>query len=94
MPGIASSTSITRNNDAFTARNQRDDTTIEVSGKVEDGKPSVDEIKVTEGKKTKTYKSVDKVPEEHRDLVKKLVDAAAGKGIRFEFRTPPRREEN
>ena len=65
----------------------------EVTGKIEDGKAKVDEVKVTEGDKTSTYKSVDKVPEKHQDQVKKLVEAASSNNLRFRF-NQPRREEN
>jgi len=91
--GPGGTTTIKRSNDAFTARNQQGDLTIEVTGKIEDGKAKVDEVKVMDGDKTSTYKSVDKVPEKHRDQVKKLIEAASSNKFRFQF-NPPRRQEN
>ncbi len=91
--GLGGVTTLNRNNDAFTIRNKQGDLTIEVTGKVEDGKAKADEIKITEGDKTSTYTSVDKVPEKHRDQVIRLVEAAGKNRVRFQFRTP-RREEN
>lgn len=91
--GLGDTMTIRRSNDAFTARDQQGDLTIEATGKIEDGKAKVDTIKVTEDGKTSTYNSVDKVPEKHRDRVKNLVEAASSNNLRFPFNRP-RRQEN
>jgi hypothetical protein len=49
---------------------------VTVTGTVKDGKAKVEEVVVREGATTTKYDSVDKVPEQHRDKVKRLVEMA------------------
>jgi hypothetical protein len=86
MAGVAGSTTVTRNNDEFTARNRSGDVTLTVKGTVEDGKPKVSEVTVEADGKTKTYDSVSKVPAEHQEKAKKLAEMGARGGFRFRLR--------
>jgi serine protease Do len=79
-PGAANvTTTINRNNDEFTARRTEGDLTLTVTGRVADGKASVSEVKVEDGKETHTYAELEKVPEAYRARAKALADQAAGK---------------
>lgn len=49
-----------------------------VTGKIEKGKLTPDKITVTEGKEKKSYDSLDKVPEEYRGTVEKLISRVRG----------------
>ncbi len=71
--GLANSVSITRNNDSFTMKAREGEVRFSIQGKIEDGKPVPTEITVEDGGKSKSYDSVDKVPEEHRQRVKDLM---------------------
>jgi hypothetical protein len=71
-------TAVTRNNDEFTARHEAGGVTCVVKGKVNEGKAEPSEITIEEDGKTTSYASVDKVPQEHQQTVKKLVKLAAG----------------
>ncbi len=86
--GLGGMTSVTRNNDDFTARHQKDGVTIEVSGKVTGGKAEVDAVKVKDGGKTSSFKGVDKVPQEHREKVRELVRMVEGGKVRFQLEVP------
>jgi beta-lactamase regulating signal transducer with metallopeptidase domain len=88
--GLSGNTTIKRSNDAFSARNQQGDLTVEVTGTIEDGKAKVDQVKITESNRASTYASLDKVPEKHRDLVNNLVEAASPHDLRFPFNRPRR----
>jgi BlaR1 peptidase M56/PDZ domain len=84
LPGFApgeanGATTLTRNNDSFTAKHQHAGLTIAVTGTVKGNKATAKEIKITDNGKTSTYKSLDKVPAEHREKVKELI-GLAGKG--------------
>jgi hypothetical protein len=50
---------------------------ITLTGKVEDGKAKISTIQIQDGAPPDRYESVDKVPERHRDKVKKLIDLTA-----------------
>src|SRR5262249_54111984 len=74
---------VNRTNDNFTGKHQEGDVTVSVAGTVEGGKPKVASIEVREGGKTTKYESVDKVPEQHRDKVKKLLDSVTDGGTKI-----------
>jgi membrane-associated protease RseP (regulator of RpoE activity) len=84
-PNVKSdSISITRNNDRFVTEQRKGGVTIKVTGKVADGKAEVSEVKVDDGKgQVKTYESLDKVPEAHREQAKKLAEMSAAGRVRF-----------
>ncbi len=87
VPGGKSvTTTIHRTNDDFTATHKEGDVSISVAGKVEGGKAKASSIEVKEGDKTTKYDSVDKVPEQHRDRVKKLLESLDGGGAKIEFK--------
>ncbi len=75
--GKGAMTSTFRDNDHFTSQLQDGGVAITVLGKVEDGKTKVSEIQIKEGNKTEKYDSVDKVPEQYRDRVKRLLEMSA-----------------
>jgi hypothetical protein len=77
---------IRRNNDQFNAREHDRNVTITATGTLADGKATLKELRVKDGAETKTYESLDKVPEQYRDKAKSLVEMAEkGKG-RLELR--------
>jgi serine protease Do len=61
-------------NDEFTIDATRGDTRYRLTGTLEDGKPAASQIRIGE----KSYKSVDEVPEEHRDTVRQLLGSVGG----------------
>jgi membrane-associated protease RseP (regulator of RpoE activity) len=73
----------TRDGNNFTTKRQEGDLTITVTGTVDDGKPVPSSIEITEGQNTTKYESIDKVPEAHRETVKKMLDVGAGKKIKI-----------
>src|SRR5262249_55582575 len=79
-----------RTNDNFTATHQEGDVSVSVSGTVEGGKAKVGAVEVKAGDKSTKYDGVDKVPEEHRDKAKKLLEAVEKGGSKIEIkpRTP------
>jgi membrane-associated protease RseP (regulator of RpoE activity) len=77
-------TTVNRTNDRFTASRQEGDVTVSVSGRVADGKAVAEEIEVKDGKETKKYAEVDKVPEAYRGQVKQLLEQSSGNGLRIE----------
>lgn len=85
--------SINRNNDNFTGTYQEGTVTVSVSGTVEGGKAKAGSIEVKDGEKSTKFDSVDKVPEQHRDKVNKLLDGVgkggAGAQIEIKTRTAP-----
>ena len=88
LGGLNGMTTVTRSRDRVTARHQDGDVVITLTGPVADGKAKVDEIQIQEGDKVEKYDSVDKVPEQHRDKVKKLVEMAEKGKRRIEIRRP------
>jgi hypothetical protein len=74
------SMSVQRNNDQFTARRAERGLTITVTGTVANGKATVNEVQIENGRETKKYADLDKVPEEYRARAKDLADMAAGGG--------------
>jgi hypothetical protein len=73
-------------NDEFTVKHSAADVQYTVKGNVEQGKSVAKEITIKSDGKTKTYDSVDKVPAEHREKVRKLAEMG-GKGA-FRFPLP------
>jgi beta-lactamase regulating signal transducer with metallopeptidase domain len=84
--GNGATTSITRNNDGFTINHKQGDVGFVLSGKVEDGKAVPQRIEVTDGGKTTKYASVDKVPENHREQVQKLLKMAETGRVKADVR--------
>jgi beta-lactamase regulating signal transducer with metallopeptidase domain len=77
-----------RNNDRFTTRHQEGSLVITVTGKVADGKTSVGEIQVQDGRESHIYESVDKVPKAYRDKVKNLLEMTEKSNVRIEIKAP------
>ncbi len=77
-----------RNNDHFTTRHQEGSLVITLTGKVADGKATVNEISVRDGGESHSYTSVDKVPEKYRDKVKNLVEMSEKGSVKVEVKTP------
>jgi len=77
---------IRRNNDQFNAREQDGNVTITATGTLADGKATLKELRVKEGAETKTYESLEKVPEQYRDKAKSLVEMAEKGTGRLEIR--------
>lgn len=63
-------------NDQFRLGAEEDGIRIAVNGTVKDGKLVPAKIAVTEGRRTVDAESVEKLPAEYRDLVKKILDEA------------------
>ena len=70
-------TAWSRTNDTFKKRHQEGTLIITVSGTVADGKDQVTEISIQDGDKTTKHASLDKVPEQYRARVKKVIDLKA-----------------
>jgi PDZ domain-containing protein len=58
----------------FTTRHEEGNLVITLTGKVEDGKATVTQIEIQDGRESHKYASVEKVPEAYRNKVKPLVD--------------------
>ncbi len=76
-----------RSGDRFTTRHQEGSLVITVTGKVSDGKSTVSEIRVQDGRESHKYTSVDKVPEEYRDKVKNLLEMTDKTNVRIEIQS-------
>jgi beta-lactamase regulating signal transducer with metallopeptidase domain len=83
--GAGVMTTTFRSGDRFTTRHQEGSLVITVTGKVADGKSTVGEIRVQDGRESHKYSSVDKVPEEYRDKVKNLVEMTEKSNVRIEI---------
>jgi membrane-associated protease RseP (regulator of RpoE activity) len=79
------STTLTRTNDQLTAHHQEGMLSIDVTGKVDDGKVKLSSITVQDKNKRNTYDSIDKVPEEYKSKVNSLVDLAKAGNIKAEI---------
>lgn len=78
-----------RTDDRFTTRHQEGSLVITITGKVEDGKAALREIRVQDGRETETYTSADKVPERYRDKVKGLLQTLEnGPKVEIKSREP------
>lgn len=78
---------VTRNNDNFTAIYQEDKSIVTVTGTIDGGKAKANSIEVKEGEKTTKYDSVEKVPQQQRERVKKLLDALEKGGGKIEIQS-------
>jgi membrane-associated protease RseP (regulator of RpoE activity) len=70
------SVTMTRNNDQFTGRQQHGGEVVTVTGRVVEGKVTVEGIVVEEDRKSTKYDSIDKVPDAQRATAQKLADMA------------------
>lgn len=76
--GANSSVQIQVNDEDVTINATADGTGYAVTGRFENGKLVPSKITVTEGKDAKTYESLDKLPEQHRGAVEKLMGRVRG----------------
>jgi len=72
---------ISNNNGQIDVQADTDGVFYAVKGELVDGQLNVTEIKVTEGDKSTTYDSIDKVPAEHREKVQGLIGKFPRKNI-------------
>ena len=72
---------ISNNNGQIDVQADTDGVFYAVKGELVDGQLNVTEIKVTEGDKSATYDSIDKVPAEHREKVQGLIGKFPRKNI-------------
>ncbi len=79
--------SMFRTDDRFTGRHQEGSLVITVTGKVEDGKATVNQITVQDGSSQHKYDSVKEVPEEYRDKARNLVESAEGNATKVNVKT-------
>ncbi len=75
--GAATAMSVVRNGDSFTTTCTEEGVTFKLTGTVAEGKGTLTDVAITEDGKTTNYDSLDKVPEGHRDMVKKLIEMSA-----------------
>jgi hypothetical protein len=61
------------NNNQFTVKAKQNNTRYDLNGSLKGQDKEIKSISITDGEKTTEYPSVDKVPEEHREFVKKLL---------------------
>lgn len=76
--GANSSVQIQVNDEDVTINATTDGTGYAITGRFENGKLVPSKITVTEGKDAKTYESLDKLPEQHRGAVEKLIGRVRG----------------
>ena len=77
-----------RTGDHFTTRHQEGSLVITLTGKVADGKATVNEISVQDGGESKTYDALDKAPEKYRDKIKNLVEMSEKGSVKVEIKAP------
>ncbi len=77
---------IRRSSDQFTAREQDGNVTLTATGTIADGKATLKELRVKDGAESKTYESLDKVPEQYREKAKNLVERAGQGTGRLQIR--------
>jgi len=68
------STTVIRNNDRFTSRHHDGSLTISITGTITGNETKPSEILIKDGNSELKYDHVDKVPEKHRDKVRKLLE--------------------
>jgi C-terminal processing protease CtpA/Prc len=73
-------TTIFQDDKRLYARQQEGSTAVSVRGEIAEGKVKVSEISVSEGRDSNRYESIDKVPEKHRDTVRRLIEFAERAG--------------
>jgi membrane-associated protease RseP (regulator of RpoE activity) len=89
-PGNVVSISITKNGNETVVAQTEGTLKARVVVVEENGKHEVKEITVDDNGKETRYESLEKVPEEHKERVKKLIEMASNQGgLRFEFRLFP-----
>lgn len=76
--GAAGNTSVTINNDQFTASHSNNGKTITMTGKMVEGKPDPKNITIKTDDGEKKYKSVKEVPAEDRAAVEKMLASFKG----------------
>lgn len=86
VPGKNATTTLIRNGDEFTATQKVDGVSLKLSGTVTDGKANLGSVTIEEGETSKEYDSLDKVPEAHREQVKKLLEMAGKGSVKIEIR--------
>ncbi|GIW80012.1 MAG: hypothetical protein KatS3mg105_1819 [Gemmatales bacterium] len=77
-----------RTDDEVRAERRKGTSRISVHGVIEDGKLKIDKIEVHDGKKADRYKSIDDVPEKHRESVKELIELAEKSGLSMRLENP------
>jgi beta-lactamase regulating signal transducer with metallopeptidase domain len=87
LPG-GNGMSMSRNGDNFKTTYQEGQRTIAVSGKIDQSKATVEEIRITNNGETKTYKTIDDVPADLRDQVKKVIRQSEESGVRPQDKKP------
>ncbi len=75
-------------NDNFTAKHESGDVKITLKGKIDDGKAKVSEVQIEINGKTTKYESVDKVPAEYKEKVKKLTEMSGKGGLQLQIQIP------
>lgn len=81
-------TTTMRTGDRFTSRYQEGSLIVTVTGKVSEGKATVQEINVQDGMVSNKYQSADQVPARYRDKVHYVVQISTLGQIRIESRPP------
>jgi beta-lactamase regulating signal transducer with metallopeptidase domain len=77
-------TTLIRTGDRLNVQHREGILHITLTGKVDDGKAKISTIQIQEGAPPERYESVDKVPQRHRDKVKKLVEMTEKGSLFFE----------
>jgi hypothetical protein len=67
-------TTTSRDKERFTAQYRKGTFNIIVRGNVKDGKATLTEVSVWKDREEKKYETLDKVPQEHRDRVRRLLE--------------------
>ncbi|MCS7166531.1 MAG: PDZ domain-containing protein [Gemmatales bacterium] len=75
---------VQRTDGQFTVQYREGDELIRIEGQEADGQRTISKIEITEGRETKTYKSLDEVPAAWRDKVSQILDSA----LKGEFVVP------
>jgi ABC-type Zn uptake system ZnuABC Zn-binding protein ZnuA len=78
--------SVTIKDGEYSAKESDGDSTITVTGTMDDGKVKVSSITVIDGDDKSTYKSVDKVPSKYRARVEKLIANTGDSSVRVRVR--------
>jgi hypothetical protein len=73
-----------RNDTEFSSRREENGVIIVIRGPIEDGAAVVAEITIDDGVELRKYSSADKVPEQYRDKVEKLIKTATKRNARIE----------
>jgi hypothetical protein len=87
-PGLPGVTMMSRTNGQFTTEHESNGVKITLKGKIDEGKAVVTEVRIQADGQEKTYDSVDKVPAEYKDKVKKLLEMNENGGVRARRNRP------